>query len=56
MIWGGAEEIEKKKFGGPSPENFFYMEGVPGKNKFISEISSAPPDHYWSSPDLFSAP
>ncbi len=59
MIWGGADEIEKKKFGGPSLEKkleaFLQKKGLPqekklerllwGKNKIIFEFASAPPDH-----------
>ena len=41
MIWG-AEEIEKKNFGGPSPGKDLERL-LRGKNKLIFEFSSGPP-------------
>ncbi len=35
----------KKKLRGLAGEAFFIRKGFPEKNKFISKISSAPPDH-----------
>ena len=53
MIWGGAEEIEKKNLGGPSPEKKIsrgfsrkkeFSKGIPAeKNKSIFDFSSSPP-------------
>ncbi len=36
---------KKEIFRGHDEENFFIRKGFSGKNKFISKISSSPPDH-----------
>ena len=46
MIWGGAEEIEKKKFLAALLRENYFSEAVPGKKKFLVEkFLRAPPDH-----------
>ncbi len=55
MIWGGPEEIEKKKFlvallwgekfleATLREKKNYFSEAVPGKKKFSSKSSSSPP-------------